>query len=405
MNRLSSSTSDVFTGSRPSLLLRNLIKRGGGGNNHHNNEELVIEELLHQPSLQHLVRLVEKDRSQDVIRIFNSEDDAVIVKWLNEIATDDNNNVTIQEAQESPSHYSNVPSVKVQEQPQPQRTPRRVTVLHQILPHQPPVELVDLICKALTRICSISVPEDMVDERGATPLHIAAAQMCDATVIRRLLQGPTLQLPAVTLDRTGRTALHWVCAAPWSQPNQNNNSNSITAGLFWGVGGSTPARDTFFENKLEIIKILLAAHPFAKVIRDEDHRLPRDLARSLHAEPILVRALSPTEDEWECCTGLLQTISLEIGNGICDISRGFEIHADPENDVEELSFHGETDDRTTANTTVPSVPSSSSIHLDDPLKLSVPMELELVREKIHTGLRASFRRDDSAHLNKYSPSA
>jgi predicted flap endonuclease-1-like 5' DNA nuclease len=49
---------------------------------------------------------------------------------------------------------------------------------------------VDLLCKkSLTRIKGIFVPEDLINEQGLTPLHIAAAHGCDAAVIQRLLDG------------------------------------------------------------------------------------------------------------------------------------------------------------------------------------------------------------------------
>lgn len=122
-----------------------------------------------KPSLTMFIHLARKGRFQDLAKILKSNDDKVITAWLEDETTTENPRPCSSDT-EGPT--------------------TRPNILHQVMFHHPTTEVVDLLCKkSLTRIKGIFVPEDLINEQGLTPLHIAAAHGCDAAVIQRLLDG------------------------------------------------------------------------------------------------------------------------------------------------------------------------------------------------------------------------
>ena len=83
--------------------------------------------------------------------------------------------------------------------------------LHIALSHRPPLEVVESIISAMKS--HVLIPEETQDERGSTPLHVAASHFNEEEVIVRLLQGESLCMPAYLRDKKGRTPLHCAAAA------------------------------------------------------------------------------------------------------------------------------------------------------------------------------------------------
>ncbi|KAL7580139.1 hypothetical protein ACA910_012896 [Epithemia clementina (nom. ined.)] len=124
--------------------------------------------------------------------------------------------------------------------------------LHFILPYRPPLSLVESIL-----LCTADfshVPEEALDSKGRTPLHIAAAYNCSFQIIRRLLSGVSLVVPALTRDDMDRLPLHWACCHPF-----------------------LPGRAES-ENKFDTIILLLDAYPQAVDMADANGRTPLDYA-------------------------------------------------------------------------------------------------------------------------------
>jgi hypothetical protein len=195
-----------------------------------------------KPSSHTLLRLAEKRRFEDMTKVLKSGDDEAISTFLNDKErTSAPVRNKIKEIQSSIKFYSSI------------RQWRWWT----------------WSVKLSQNIKTLVSQKIFSNENGATPLHIALAESCDVAVIRRLLSGPTGTLPAVRFDDDGR--------------KQTNKT---------------------VKDKLEIIHLLVKSYPYAKVIRDRNRRTPQDIARKHNADPVLVRALSPTCKQIECYTGL-----------------------------------------------------------------------------------------------------
>jgi hypothetical protein len=310
-----SSTNNVRGGGP--LLLKRWIKRGGGDSQKDNSTVKPCRTLF--------LRYAKEGKFQELIRVLKSSDNEnVIAAWLDDDDSRRRRNF-LQDENMMPQDSS---SLELDEEDDEEI--KRITVLHDILHFHPPVQVVDLLCHALTKIHKISIiPEDMVDATGANPLHVAAATGCDASVIRRLLDGPGEILPAVTLDIRGRTALHWACA---SHPPCTKSLASI---------------NKWIENKQHVIQILLESYPQAKFIRDRNNRMPLDL---LFSDPAVGCALNmPRKPQYPASAMAVRNNehSSESENdsiGSCgdDVRIGYEIIQssiqDGDDDEDELSL-------------------------------------------------------------------
>ena len=124
--------------------------------------------------------------------------------------------------------------------------------LHFVLPYRPPLSLVESVL-----LCTgdfSHVPEEALDAEGRTPLHIAAAYNCSFQIIRRLLSGVSLVVPALTRDDMDRFPLHWACCHPF-------------------MAGRVES-----ENKFDTIILLLDAYPQAVDMVDANGHTPLDYA-------------------------------------------------------------------------------------------------------------------------------
>jgi hypothetical protein len=83
--------------------------------------------------------------------------------------------------------------------------------LHQIMVYHPPNIVVQMLIKKMKQVKSGYIPEAAVDERNQTALHIAVEVGCDISVIKCLTASS--DLPAFTMDNTGRFPLHIACYA------------------------------------------------------------------------------------------------------------------------------------------------------------------------------------------------
>jgi hypothetical protein len=153
------------------------------------------------------------------------------------------------------------------------------TSLHNILKYQPPAEVVHLLILRLTEKTNIAVPEEFKDAEGRTPLHVAVAHGCHATVIHRLLNGISLVIPAVIKDNDNRLPLHLACL------NEARGSTSTKQ-------KSKQPTPEEVNNMVQVVYLLLAAYPVAAVIRDSNGDTPLDLARRNGADIRILRALT-----------------------------------------------------------------------------------------------------------------
>jgi ankyrin repeat protein len=140
--------------------------------------------------------------------------------------------------------------------------------LHAILWHQPPVELVDLLIEKLTTLKPGYFPEAAVDDRGRTPLHIAAMSGCDFDVIERLSGGS--QLAVVTKDESGRYPLHSACVKRHRSRKQNKSA-------------------------ILTVSLLVEIYPRATIVQDFNGQTPLDLAIQSNIDEKIVLTLTMTQ--------------------------------------------------------------------------------------------------------------
>lgn len=124
--------------------------------------------------------------------------------------------------------------------------------LHFILPYRPPLSVVASILQCTGDFSH--VPEEALDSKGRTPLHIAAAFNCSYQIIRRLLSGVSLVVPALTRDDMDRLPLHWACCHPFMTGRAE------------------------LENKFDTIILLLDAYPQAVDMADASGNTPLEYA-------------------------------------------------------------------------------------------------------------------------------
>jgi hypothetical protein len=166
------------------------------------------------------------------------------------------------------------------------------TTLHNILKYQPPAVIVDLLILRLAEKTNIAVPEEFKDSEGRTPLHIAVAHGCHATVIHRLLNGISLVIPAVTKDNDDRLPLHLACL------------NEACGATLTKKQCKQPKPEEV-SNMVQVVYLLLVAYPLAAVIRDSNGDTPLDLAwrngadiRIIHALTIHAKRHAPEFYRW-----------------------------------------------------------------------------------------------------------
>jgi ankyrin repeat protein len=181
------------------------------------------------------------------------------------------------------------------------------SVLHKILKYQPPIEIVHLLILRLAEKSNIAVPEELKDATGRTPLHVAVANGCHATVIHRLLNGVSRVMPAVTKDNDDRLPFHLACL---------NEACGVTS----TKRQSKQPTPEEVNNMVQVVYLLLSAYPVAAAIRDSNGDAPLDLARRNGADRRILRALTiyfkrhvPVFNPWDAVAA---TASTKSGNGM-----------------------------------------------------------------------------------------
>jgi hypothetical protein len=187
------------------------------------------------------------------------------------------------------------------------------TILHLIMAYEPTVEVVDLLIKAMTRKDSRVVPEAVTDIQGRTPLTVAVIHNCDVSVIRRLLNGVTTFVPAVTKDTWQRLPLHWACT-----------HESIVSKSSWSIKCHSKAKGC--DNMIKIIEALLKAYPYAAVVKDVAGMTPFDIAFNKFADPYVQQILrtawesyQPKEDKSKACTDMTESSEIPFEEFVADM--------------------------------------------------------------------------------------
>lgn len=157
------------------------------------------------------------------------------------------------------------------------------TALHMLVAHRPPVKLVDVLIWKMVDLVPSTIPEDTRDNKGRTPLHIAAACGCARPVIERLLEGVSAVMPAVAIDDHERLPLHWACANPNGYQQLGRRRRSMASCQ------STPEAD--IANMVNVVCALIRAYPEAAMIADLDGMTPMDLAKKHFADRRMVSVL------------------------------------------------------------------------------------------------------------------
>jgi hypothetical protein len=152
------------------------------------------------------------------------------------------------------------------------------SALHLIVNHRPPVSLVDSLSRWITKNNPGYVPEDAVDARGQTPLHIAVIQGCDVTVIDRLANSPSSTFPTTTMDDWRRCPLHWACCMKPRTPSDTVCNGHATLGFLSSSSSNAQPSQAFVDNMVKIVLVLIKSYPQAAVIEDKDRKTPLDLA-------------------------------------------------------------------------------------------------------------------------------
>lgn len=187
------------------------------------------------------------------------------------------------------------------------------TILHLIMVYQPTVEVVDLLIKAMIRKDARVVPEAVTDIQGRTPLTVAVIHNCDVSVIRRLLNGVTTIVPAVTKDTWERLPLHWACT-----------HESTIAKPSWSILCTAKAKGC--DNMTKIIEALLKAYPYAAVVKDVAGMTPLDIAVNKFADPYVQQILriawesyQPKEDKSKACTDVTENSEIPFEEFVADM--------------------------------------------------------------------------------------
>lgn len=162
------------------------------------------------------------------------------------------------------------------------------TPLHVILRYHPPPRLIDALVHALKNIgwfrSDSFIPEDVPDNHGRTPLHVATAAGSHIHVVERLLEGDTFVMPAYTRDNFGRFPLHWACMNPSGQSNpffSPHQHMPYTA---------AQARNLRY-NMIRMVRLLVDVYPEAASLADNKGMTPLDYAIQNNADAAIIQFL------------------------------------------------------------------------------------------------------------------
>lgn len=122
--------------------------------------------------------------------------------------------------------------------------------------------------KLLTK--AVFIPEEAIDDKRRTPLHVAAASGCHVNVISRLLEGATVAMPALMRDEMGRFPLHWACVYA---------STTLASKKPSWLGNKT-TYEKAVQQCIHCIIHLINVYPQAIGIKDSLGHTPYALARS-----------------------------------------------------------------------------------------------------------------------------
>jgi ankyrin repeat protein len=169
------------------------------------------------------------------------------------------------------------------------------TALHMIVYYKPAVLVVDKLIRYLSAT-TLTVPEEVLDVMGRTPLHVAAANACPPMTMARLVSGVSGVMPAVTKDYMGRHPLHWACTNPHGIVNieqENRSTKSFFSRLICGhrVSSDQDNDMSAVDNMVQVVFLLLKAYPEAVAIADDEGNTPLSLAFAHHADPRILKLL------------------------------------------------------------------------------------------------------------------
>jgi Ankyrin repeats (3 copies) len=175
--------------------------------------------------------------------------------------------------------------------------------LHSLMSYRPPLEEVNrLITTLQDECCYDCLPEELVDTQGRTPLHLAAAEGCNISIIQRLLiRNKSVQIA----DEMGRYPLHYACANPRGIPSMYQNFTP-----------SHLARNNC-QNMLEVITTLIWAYPKAVAIVDIEGYTPITLAGEQKAEVKIMRLLRTHQPNNKST----KLVLVQDGNGIRSVDQ------------------------------------------------------------------------------------
>jgi ankyrin repeat protein len=197
------------------------------------------------------------------------------------------------------------------------------TLLHLILPYNPPVEIVDLLTHHLGVVSSdpIVLPEEVANIHGRTPLHVAAAHACDVLVVRRLMvkSDTRTTLQASIRDCVERTPLHWACCIPEPHKRRCCRLRGL-CGL-----GSTCSKNLMKpqdngDNMVEVVRVLVETYPQAVIMKDANGWTPFHLAVQHKADIRIIRILQHAEKQVYSPTTLQKSISPTHFNSSLDLT-------------------------------------------------------------------------------------
>jgi hypothetical protein len=147
------------------------------------------------------------------------------------------------------------------------------TFLHQLLKHNPPVGIVDIVLLRLQ--ASDTIVEEERDEKDKTPLHVAAIYSCDSRIIQLLLSGVSGTMPARMTDKAGNTPLHVACSVNFDAFRKQNKAKTLAE----------------MNNATEIVTRLLRAYPEAATLTNKEGATPLDLATRHNGDARIINRL------------------------------------------------------------------------------------------------------------------
>ncbi|GKY92539.1 hypothetical protein MPSEU_000224200 [Mayamaea pseudoterrestris] len=132
--------------------------------------------------------------------------------------------------------------------------PREEPFLHLILASRPPFSLFSIVWTTLNTIMGQDfTPDESLNARKQTPLHVACYSQCGADVIRELLNGRSGMVPSICRDEDFRCPLHLLFVSDHLGP---------------------------LAQVMEIVNMLLDCECFVAHMADDYDRTPLDYARA-----------------------------------------------------------------------------------------------------------------------------